>query len=203
MQLSIQQCFTACWEHAKRLASNPSHGSPMYCAAYPHILSIASRNCSLSIIRRNPSIRVDKELDNMELLGRLPCKIILIPADSSQARMIEHLKANDGQGIICETEADTLSGAKSRIGAITPPSSGQPFFPKQFPLPVKRITNTMKSMNPVWQWTCQAYRQRLPVCFPPLRMACSTVSCSMPAKNAWSGRPLHPKAMAECTTITL
>jgi hypothetical protein len=28
--------------------------------------------------------------------------------------MIEHLKANDGQGIICETEADTMSGAKKQ-----------------------------------------------------------------------------------------
>jgi hypothetical protein len=28
--------------------------------------------------------------------------------------MIEHLKANDGQGIICETEADTMSVAKKQ-----------------------------------------------------------------------------------------
>jgi hypothetical protein len=43
-----------------------------------------------------------------------PFKIIYIPADCSKARMIEHLKANDGQGIICETEADTMSGAKKQ-----------------------------------------------------------------------------------------
>ena len=43
-----------------------------------------------------------------------PFKIIFIPADCSKARMIEHLKANDGQGIICETEADTMSGAKKQ-----------------------------------------------------------------------------------------
>jgi hypothetical protein len=28
--------------------------------------------------------------------------------------MIEHLQNNDGQGIICETEADTMSGAKKQ-----------------------------------------------------------------------------------------
>jgi hypothetical protein len=73
-----------------------------------------------------------------------PFKIIFIPADCSKARMIEHLKANDGQGIICETEADTMSGAKSRIGAITLPFSGQPSITEQFPVPVKQITSTMK-----------------------------------------------------------
>lgn len=43
-----------------------------------------------------------------------PFKIVFIPADCSKARMIEHLKANDGKGIICETEADTMSGAKKQ-----------------------------------------------------------------------------------------
>ena len=43
-----------------------------------------------------------------------PFKILFIPADCSKARMIEHLKANDGQGIICETEADTMSNAKNQ-----------------------------------------------------------------------------------------
>ena len=43
-----------------------------------------------------------------------PFKIVFIPADCSKARMIEHLKSNDGKGIICETEADTMSGAKKQ-----------------------------------------------------------------------------------------
>ncbi len=43
-----------------------------------------------------------------------PFKIVFIPANCSQARIIEHLKANDGQGIICETEADTMSGTKKQ-----------------------------------------------------------------------------------------
>ncbi|MCB0536010.1 MAG: DUF3987 domain-containing protein [Bacteroidetes bacterium] len=41
-------------------------------------------------------------------------QLVFIPADSSSARMIEHLQNNDGQGIICETEADTMSGAKKQ-----------------------------------------------------------------------------------------
>ncbi len=41
-------------------------------------------------------------------------KILFIPADSSSARMIEHLQNNGGEGIICETEADTMSGAKKQ-----------------------------------------------------------------------------------------
>jgi Protein of unknown function (DUF3987)/VirE N-terminal domain len=41
-------------------------------------------------------------------------KIVFIPADSSNSSMIEHLQMNDGQGIICETEADTMSGAKKQ-----------------------------------------------------------------------------------------
>lgn len=43
-----------------------------------------------------------------------PFRIVFIPADSSHARMIEHLQNNGGQGIICETEADTMSGAKKQ-----------------------------------------------------------------------------------------
>lgn len=43
-----------------------------------------------------------------------PFKIVFIPADSSHSRMIDHLQKNEGQGIICETEADTMSGAKKQ-----------------------------------------------------------------------------------------
>lgn len=43
-----------------------------------------------------------------------PFKIVFIPANCSQARIIEHLQANEGQGIICETEADTMSSTKKQ-----------------------------------------------------------------------------------------
>ncbi len=43
-----------------------------------------------------------------------PFKIVFIPADCSMARMVDHLNQNEGAGIICETEADTMSGAKKQ-----------------------------------------------------------------------------------------
>lgn len=41
-------------------------------------------------------------------------KLVLIPADCSHARLVEHLQNNGGQGIICETEADVMSGTKKQ-----------------------------------------------------------------------------------------
>lgn len=35
-------------------------------------------------------------------------KVVFIPANTSNAKIIQHLDENDGKGIICETEADTL-----------------------------------------------------------------------------------------------
>ncbi len=43
-----------------------------------------------------------------------PYKLLFIPGDCSQARILELLKNNDGKGIICETEADTVSGANKQ-----------------------------------------------------------------------------------------
>lgn len=37
-----------------------------------------------------------------------PFKIVYIPANTSNAKIIQHLQQNGGRGIICETEADTL-----------------------------------------------------------------------------------------------
>jgi hypothetical protein len=36
-------------------------------------------------------------------------KVLFIPANSSYAKILFHLEQNDGEGIICETEADTMS----------------------------------------------------------------------------------------------
>ena len=41
-------------------------------------------------------------------------KIVMIPADCSYARIVEHLYNNGGKGIICETEADIMSGTKKQ-----------------------------------------------------------------------------------------
>lgn len=40
-----------------------------------------------------------------------PFKVVFIPANTSIAKIIEHLQVNEGPGIICETEADTLGTA--------------------------------------------------------------------------------------------
>ncbi|UPS90875.1 DUF3987 domain-containing protein [Bizionia sp. M204] len=37
-----------------------------------------------------------------------PFKVVFIPANTSNAKIIKHLQDNEGFGIICETEADTL-----------------------------------------------------------------------------------------------
>jgi hypothetical protein len=37
-----------------------------------------------------------------------PFKVVFIPANTSNAKIIKHLEDNEGFGIICETEADTL-----------------------------------------------------------------------------------------------
>jgi hypothetical protein len=37
-----------------------------------------------------------------------PFKIFYIPANSSSAKLYQHLEHNEGRGVICETEADTL-----------------------------------------------------------------------------------------------
>lgn len=37
-----------------------------------------------------------------------PFKVLYIPANSSYAKILQHLQENNGEGIICETEADTM-----------------------------------------------------------------------------------------------
>ena len=67
-------------------------------------------------------------------------KIVFIPADCSHSRMIEHLMQNDGQGIICETEADTMSGAKKQDWGDYSPSLRKAFHHE-------KITFTRKTNN--------------------------------------------------------
>lgn len=40
-----------------------------------------------------------------------PFKVVFIPANSSYAKLIQHLEHNNGIGIMCETEADTMTNA--------------------------------------------------------------------------------------------
>lgn len=41
-------------------------------------------------------------------------RLLFIPADCSQAMLLQLLQDNNGEGIICETEADTMSGANKQ-----------------------------------------------------------------------------------------
>jgi len=46
--------------------------------------------------------------EDMEMPEEPPFKILYIPANNSSARVIQHLKEGDEQGIFCETEADSM-----------------------------------------------------------------------------------------------
>ena len=56
--------------------------------------------------------RLLKKKNKLETNGEEPLepkfKVVYIPANTSNARVIQHLDWNEGKGIICETEADTL-----------------------------------------------------------------------------------------------
>ena len=54
--------------------------------------------------------RFQKKDDNSqeEIPEEPPFKVVFIPANTSNAKIIQHLQQNEGTGIICETEADTL-----------------------------------------------------------------------------------------------
>jgi hypothetical protein len=46
--------------------------------------------------------------ENQEIPQEPKFKVVYIPANTSNAKIIQHLDWNEGKGIICETEADTL-----------------------------------------------------------------------------------------------
>ncbi len=65
------------------------------------------------LIEFNDKMRKRKPGDPIPSSPQKPqFRIVLIPADCSHARLVEHLQNNGGQGIICETEADIMSGTK-------------------------------------------------------------------------------------------
>jgi hypothetical protein len=45
---------------------------------------------------------------NEEPPKKPPFKVVFIPANTSYAKILQHMEQNEGTGIICETEADTL-----------------------------------------------------------------------------------------------
>lgn len=52
-----------------------------------------------------------KEDDEDEVPEEPNFKVVYIPANASNSSLIQHLQKNDGRGIICETEADTMGQA--------------------------------------------------------------------------------------------
>lgn len=52
------------------------------------------------------SIKKDEPPDDPPI--QPPFKVVFIPANSSYAKILMHLEQNEGEGIICETEADTM-----------------------------------------------------------------------------------------------
>lgn len=49
-----------------------------------------------------------QDISELEPPEEPPFKVLFIPANNSSARVIQHLKEGDEQGIFCETEADTM-----------------------------------------------------------------------------------------------
>jgi hypothetical protein len=49
-----------------------------------------------------------QDISELEPPDEPPFKVLFIPANNSSARVIQHLKEGDEQGIFCETEADTM-----------------------------------------------------------------------------------------------
>lgn len=58
--------------------------------------------------KRSATNKNKEENDDGEIPEEPPFKVVFIPANTSSAQLYVHLKSNDEQGIICETEADTL-----------------------------------------------------------------------------------------------
>jgi len=49
-----------------------------------------------------------QDISELEPPEEPPFKVLFIPANNSSARVIQHLKEGDEQGVFCETEADTM-----------------------------------------------------------------------------------------------
>ena len=71
-------------------------------------------NIKLSEYKRNQKNLSNEEISNLQEPEKPVFKMVFIPANCSCSRMIEHLLNNNGNGIICETEADTMSGNKKQ-----------------------------------------------------------------------------------------
>lgn len=57
-------------------------------------------------------LKAKGKLDEGQEMPQAPkFKVVFVPASTSNAKIIQHLECNEGKGIICETEADTMGQA--------------------------------------------------------------------------------------------
>ncbi|MDQ6812428.1 MAG: YfjI family protein [Bacteroidota bacterium] len=77
-----------------------------------------------------------------------PFKLLFIPANCSTSRMLEHLQQNGGSGIICETEADTMSGAKKQDWGDYSPILRAAFHAEEISLSRKTNNELIKIAEP-------------------------------------------------------
>lgn len=52
--------------------------------------------------------------EHLEKPDEPPFKVVFIPANTSYAMILSHIQANGGEGIICETEADTMGNVMNK-----------------------------------------------------------------------------------------
>lgn len=79
-----------------------------------HVLSLSreaerKHNIDANAYKQKIKRKKKSEYQNEEIPEKPPFRVVYIPANTSYAKMLFHLQDNDGHGIICETEADTLS----------------------------------------------------------------------------------------------
>jgi len=60
------------------------------------------------ILKQSKQRESEKKSSVDDFPEKPPFKVVFIPADTSIAKIVQHLQDNKGTGIICETEADTL-----------------------------------------------------------------------------------------------
>lgn len=71
------------------------------------------REYEIKIAAYKKAQRFKKKEDDTqeEIPEEPPFKVVFIPANASNSSLIQHLQKNEGKGIICETEADTMGQA--------------------------------------------------------------------------------------------
>ncbi|SHI43645.1 Protein of unknown function [Hymenobacter daecheongensis DSM 21074] len=76
--------------------------------------SKAQRADYLEALAAHEVAKKGKSVSSASLPVKPPFKMLFVPGDTSAAALLKALENNGGRGIICETEADTLSGAMGK-----------------------------------------------------------------------------------------